>query len=257
MFAPTQALFAAALLDARKPVPAGVISHTASKPARRFAVYRNNVVVGLLNALATRFPVTSRIVGEEFFNAMARVFVVAHPPRSPLLATYGNDFPDFIAGFEPAVELTYLADVARLEAARTRAYHAANAEPVDPIQLHTVAPDALGDLRFVLHPSAEVVRSPHPIVTIWAMNSGAKGLGPIAEWRPEDALIARPYLDVEIRALPRGGSAFLVALIAGQTLADAVEAAATEDADFDLAANLAALIGAGLVIGFSTAPRKD
>jgi hypothetical protein len=89
------------------------------------------------------------------------------------------------------------------------------------------------------------------------MNSGAKELGPIAEWRPEDALIARPYLDVEIRALPRGGSAFLVALIAGETLVDAVEAAATEDADFDLAANLAALIGAGLVIGFSTAPRKD
>jgi hypothetical protein len=257
MFAPTQALFAAALFDAGKPVPEGVTSHTTNKPARRFAVYRNNVVVGLLKALATRFPATSRIVGEEFFNAMARVFVVAHPPRSPLLATYGDDFPDFIAGFEPAAELPYLADVARLEAARTRAYHAANAEPVDPSQLHTVAPDGLGDMRFVLHRSAEVVRSRHPIVTIWAMNSGGKELGPIADWLPEDALIARPYLDVEIRALPRGGSAFLVALIAGQTLAQAVEAAATEDADFDLAANLAGLIGAGLVIGFSTKPQKD
>ncbi len=127
MFAPTQASFATALLDAGKPVPEGVTSHTADRPARRFAVYRNNVVAGLVKALGTRFPALSRIVGEEFFNAMARVFVIAHPPRSPLLMTYGDDFPDFIADFEPAAELPYLADVARLEAARTRAYHAADA----------------------------------------------------------------------------------------------------------------------------------
>ncbi len=75
MFASTQASFAAALLDAGKPVPEGVTSHTGNQPARRFAVYRNNVVASLVKALGARFPVVSRIVGEEFFNAMARVFV--------------------------------------------------------------------------------------------------------------------------------------------------------------------------------------
>jgi hypothetical protein len=215
------------------------------------------VVASLVKALGVRFPATSRIVGEEFFNAMARVFVTAHPPRSPLLMTYGNDFPDFIADFEPAAELPYLADVARLEAARTRAYYAADAEPVDPNLLRSIAPETLGGMRFVLHPSAEVVRSRHPIVTIWAMNSGEKELGPIADWRPEDALIARPRLDVEVRSLPAGGAAFLTALIGGATLADAVAAAAAEDAEFDLAANLAGLIGAGLVTGFSAELQKD
>ncbi len=43
-----------------------------------------------------------KIVGEEFFAAMARVFVMKRPPRSPLLANYGDDFPAFIAAFEPA-----------------------------------------------------------------------------------------------------------------------------------------------------------
>ncbi len=252
-----QASFAAALLDAGKPVPEGVTSHTGNQPVRRFAVYRNNVVASLVKALGVRFPATSRIVGEEFFNAMARVFITAHPPCSPLLMTYGNDFPDFIELFEPAGELPYLADVARLEAARTRAYHAAEAEPVEPNQLQTIAPEALGGMRFVLHPSAEVVRSRHPIVTIWAMNAGEAELGPIENWRPEDALVARPRLEVEVRGLPAGGAAFLAALIAGNTLAQAVEVAAKEDADFDLAANLAGLIGAGLVTGFSTEPQKD
>jgi hypothetical protein len=257
MFASTQASFAAALLDAGKAVPEGVTSHTSSQPVRRFAVYRNNVVASLVKALGMRFPATSRIVGEEFFNAMARVFVTADPPRSPVLMSYGDDFPDFIERFEPAAELPYIADVTRLEAARTRAYHAADAEPIEPDRLRNIAPEALGGMRFALHPSAEVVRSRYPIVTIWAMNSGEAGLGPIEDWRPEHALIARPHLDVEVRRLPAGGAALLAALIAGNTLAEAAEGAGAEDGGFDLAANLAGLIGAGLVTGFSVESQKD
>lgn len=249
MFAPDA--FAAALLDPERPVPAGVTSHTCAVPARRFAVYRNNVVVGLARALAVRFPAVERIVGEEFFAAMARVFVAAQPPRSPLLMRYGDGFPDFIAGFAPAAELPYLADVARLEAARTRAYHAADAEPLDPAQLQAIEPDALGGVRFSLHPSIEIIRSAHPIVMIWAMNAGEAELGPIEDWRPEHALVARPRLDVEVRALPVGGAAFLDALRAGQPLAEAVDTATRESTEFDLAANLAGLIGSGLVIGLS------
>src|SRR5438876_7559091 len=119
--------FADALLDAGRPIPHGIIAHNIAVPARRFAVYRNNVVAGLVKALRTNFPVVEKIVGDEFFAAMARVFVTQQPPRAPLLAIYGEAFPAFVAAFEPARELPYLADVARLEAARTRAYHAADA----------------------------------------------------------------------------------------------------------------------------------
>ena len=53
-------------------------------------------------------------------------------------------------------------------------------------------------MRFGLHPSTEIVRSPHPIVTIWAMNSGEQDVAPIENWCGEDALVFRPYLDVEV-----------------------------------------------------------
>src|SRR6266852_5119664 len=131
MLEPFEASFAGALLDAERPIPRGITAHNAAIPTRRFAIYRNNVVAGLVKALKSRFPVVEKIVGEEFFAAMARVFVVERPPRSPVLAIYGDEFATFIAAFEPARELAYLADVARLEAARTRAYHAADATPVD------------------------------------------------------------------------------------------------------------------------------
>jgi hypothetical protein len=197
-------------------------------------------------ALKSRFPAVEKLVGVEFFAAMALAFVKAQPPRSPLLATYGDEFPSFIAAFEPARELPYLADVARLEAARTRAYHAADAAPIGADRFAKLDSCAHGDIRIKTHPSAEIVRSPHPIVTIWAMNSGEQELAPIDNWRGEDALVCRPHLEVQVFALPPGGAAFLLALAAGRSLGRAAEAALADAPDFDLTENLAGLISSGL-----------
>lgn len=238
--------FAGALLDPDRPVPSAVTSHTARTPQKRFAVYRNNVVAGLIEALRTQFPASESIVGEEFFAGMARVYIETQPPRSPILVTYGDGFPDFIANFAPAADVPYLADVARLEAARVRAYHAADAEPLDPARWQEIDPQALASLQVALHPSVEIVRSAHPVVTIWAMNDGEAELAAIEDWAGEDAVIARPHLDVTVRKLPAGGAAFLTALVDGASLGDAAQAAASDHPEFDLAVNLAGLIGAGL-----------
>lgn len=247
-FASLQRNFAHALLDAESSVPDAVTSYTARAPQKRFAVYRNNVVAGLVEALRTQFPVTERIVGGEFFAAMARVYVVTTPPRSPLLVLYGEGFPAFIGDFAPAEDVPYLADIARLEVARTRAYHAADAAPLEPAAWQTLDPGVLSDVRVVLHPSVQILRSIHPIVTIWSMNAGETPLAPIEDWQAEDAVIARPLLDVEVRRLPAGGAAFLTALAEDAALGAAVTLAAAEYGAFDLAANLAGLIGAGLAI---------
>jgi Putative DNA-binding domain len=250
MFATIQGEFAAALLDAEKPVPRAVTSHTSRTPAKRFGVYRNNVVAGLVNALRSQFPVVEKIVGKDFFAATARVYAIAHPPQSPLLMHYGAAFADFIATFEPASVLPYLPDIARLEIARTRAYHAADAEPIDPARLQGLDRRELRHIRVTLHPSAQILRSRHPIVTIWAMNSGEAELRPIVDEGAEDALVVRPRLEVTVRRLPPGGGAFLEALSAGAALAIAAESAAADCAQFDLTATLAGLIGSGAMIDF-------
>ena len=239
--------FAEALLGAEPTLPPGIVAHTGAVPARRFAVYRNNVMASLGAALAQRYPVIERLVGGEFFSAMARQFVMKHPPRSPLLAQYGEEFADFIAAFEPARELPYLADVARLEAARTRAYHAEDATPLGADGFAALDAEALGDLRLQLHPSAAILRSPFPIVTIWAMNSGELELQPIEIGEGEDALVVRPHLDVEIRELPPGGAAFLQSLADGLPMRDAIGTALADHAGFDLTGSLAGLIGSGVV----------
>src|SRR5271166_2233238 len=243
-----QASFAEALLDPERRVPDGVTSHTHPAPAKRFAVYRNNVVVSLIDALATRFPAVQRIVGEDFFRAMAGVFVRAHSPRSPLMMTYGEDLPTFIETFAPAAELPYLADVARLEAARTRAFHAADAAPLPAEAFAAVEPADRETLRLRLSPGAAIVRSSNPIVTIWGMNADEAEPAPIEDWRGEDALISRDGFNVVVRRLPPGGAVFLLRLLADATLADAAFDAMQDTAAFDLVENIAGLISAQLAI---------
>ncbi|MBR0556538.1 putative DNA-binding domain-containing protein [Ciceribacter sp. L1K23] len=241
----TQERFAAALTDRESPVPEGLTSWTAPRPERRFGVYRNNVRVGLTGALASRFPATERIVGADFFAAMAGEYVAADPPRSPLLLTYGDGFADFVAGFEPVAGLPYLPDVIRLEAARSRAYHAADAAPLVPERLAAIPPERLGDIRLQPHPSTAILRSPHPVVTIWAMNAEGGTPHPVETWIGEDALVVRPAMLVEVHRLPPGGATFLSALAEGEQLGMAATLAMAETDQFDLTRNLAGLLTTG------------
>lgn len=245
-----QRIFAAALLDPDAAVPAGVIGPGGAPDARRFAVYRNNVMVSLTEALAARFPVCERLVGGDFFRAMARVYVAGAKPRSPLLMAYGDDFPDFIDGFVPAEAVPYLADVGRLEVAWGQAYHAADAIALDPGALGSLSADGIAGARLNLHPSTRLVRSPFPVASIWQANQADKPAVAAEDWDPEEVLVVRPDGDVLMHRLPRGGFAFVDALLAGRTLMAAAEAGCSADADFDPGAALAGLLTLGVIVAF-------
>ena len=159
--------FADALLSAATPVPSSLKGASVRRADRRFAVYRNNVAVSLVEALGARFPVVKRLVGDEFFSAMAHTFVLREPPLSPLLIYYGETFPAFIGAFDAAKPLPYLADVARLERAWLSAYHAADARPLGIAALAGLGEAMLAAARLVIHPAAAVVRSRFPVGRIW------------------------------------------------------------------------------------------
>jgi len=241
--------FAAALLDPRAALPEA-IANADGRSARRFAVYRNNVASSLVAVLAARFPVVRRLVGEEFFREMARVHATGEPPSSPVLLLYGGTFPAFLETFAPARAIDYLADVARLEFARGRAYHAADRVPLGTEAFASLDPARIGDVRLALHPSVSLLWSRFPVVSIWEAHQSDE-VGPIADWSPEAALVARPALDVEIRRLLPGGFAFMNSLADGATLASAVEAGSAAAADFDPTASLALLMAARVLVGIS------
>jgi hypothetical protein len=241
----TYATFASALLDPAGATPAVVLGPAGKGALKRYNVYRNNVTVSLINALAAVYPAVQRITGVEFFRAMARFHVRATPPSSPLLFEYGRDFPAFIETYEYARGLPWLADVARIERAWLDAYHAGDAEPLSSDALAAFPPERLAEAVFSAHPATRIVRSAFSAVSIFAANRGEAAVGLIDAGTPEDAMITRPDADVIVRHLPKGGAAFLQGLMSGQSLGEAAAFALEASPSFDIATNIAGMIEAG------------
>ncbi|WOS65286.1 HvfC/BufC N-terminal domain-containing protein [Sinorhizobium fredii] len=235
------------LLDPSCATPTLVAGPNGKAADKRFNVYRNNVTVSLIDALAAVFPATMRITGETFFNAMARFHVRETPPTSPLLFEYGRDFPDFIERYEYAQSMPWLADVARIERAWLDAYHAADAAVLQPEELAAVPPERLGVLVFEAHPATRIVRSAYPAVTIFSANRSSNPVGRIDATAPESALVTRPALEVEVRCLAPGADRFLGRLMAGEPLEAAAATASGCCPEFDLATAIRTTLEAGAV----------
>jgi hypothetical protein len=236
--------FARALLDPDVATPAVVAGPKSKAAVKRYNVYRNNVTVSLINALAAAFPATLRITGADFFRAMARFYVRATPPTSPLLFDYGRDFPDFIERYEYAQSVPWLADVARIERTWLDAYHAADVQPLMPHELADIPSDRLVNTVLKPHPATRVIRSRFSAVTIFTASRSDAPASRVEVVEPEDALLTRPALEVEVRRLPPGGAIFLSRLMTGESIGAAASAAFSESPSFDLAANIRGLLEA-------------
>jgi len=237
--------FRSAVFDPARGKPEDITGPCGKKADKRFDVYRNNVVQSLVNVLVDQFPATARITGDTFFRAMAREFVRAHPPSSPLLFLYGRGFPHFVAAFEPARALPYLADVARIERAWLTAYHAADIAPLAPAALGAIPPDRLAEAVFTPHPATALIRSTFAVFDIYDANRNAATVGSMETRRPQAVLITRPGLDVAVTALPDGDDAFFAALIDGRTLGEAAEAGMQASDGFDINTAIGGLLQTG------------
>lgn len=242
-----QSSFARALLDPDLPVPPGLSSWNGSDPARRFAVYRNNVARSLIDALADTFPATREALGTAMFERMALSFLRQSLPRSPILADYGAGFPEYLDQIGPVVhQVGYATDLARLEFLRLQAHHAADADPasVEHLARMLTRVEDLPIARVVLHPSVGVLISPYAVVSIWAAHQaeGSSIRRDIDPASPESALIVRVGLEVHVVPILSASADFIRRLAAGQALGPAASAIHAEHEGFDLAGTLALLI---------------
>jgi len=247
--------FASALLDPTAPCPPDLKTWNASDPVARFNVYRNNVIFSLTAALRETFTATCALLGAPHFERLARAFVRAHPPRSPVLWRYGvvaPSFADFLA--DHSATQPYLGDVARLEAQRVVAYHATDADAVKPEDIAALLtnPQQLAALRMRLHPSVNVVRSSCAIASLWEARQQDPPTAHIDPLAPEDALVLREQMAVRVLRLSPGDADFIERLQADATVADAAEAALVVAPAFDLAAILGVLIRYGGIAALHT-----
>lgn len=246
----SQTQFRAALLDSSHPVPTDLIDADQRPAGARFNVYRNNVAVSLTEALHTGFPVITKLLGPQNMDGLAGIFLRQHPPQSPLMMHYGQDFPDFLGSLPQLAHLGYLPDIARLELALRRAYHAADAAAIAPETLGTLPPEDLMASTVSLAPAVELIRSPWPIHDIWRYNTETDAPQPRAE--AQDILITRPEFDPLPSLLPPGGADWIAALMQGQSIGAAHETSLAVTEDFNLADPLALLLQGHAIVALTT-----
>lgn len=238
-----QDAFARALVPGSAPADA-IVAGIVAQPA--FALYRNTVMKGCIDALQASFPAVARLVGEEWFRAAAAVYVAGEPPREPSLLAYGAAFPAFLDGFTPAAELTYLSGVALLDRHWTEAHVATDAPVLGRAALANLDPETLAGAVLHPHPAARWAWfADTPVYTIWRRNREESGSECGIDWRGEGAVITRPVDAVRWNAIDAASWRFLDTCAKGMPVARAIEAALEADGNANLVRLVSTLLDAG------------
>lgn len=248
----TQDFFAGALQSTPGTLP-DIFKHSSGLSLRRrFDVYRNNLRSSLIEALRQTFPIIERLVGLDYFKAIAVIFIEKNLPRRGTLIGYGTGFPEFLESREELDTFPYLGDVARLELAWLGAYHAADVRPLAGADLSSLAPQNADKLVLDLNPSVHLLSPSLPIYEIWQKNSREEVSSISLEHGEEHLLIFRPRLDVIVVPISPDSMAFLVACRAKKTLEEAFTASLQRNPAFDLTQTLSGFILQGLFSAFRT-----
>lgn len=163
-----QTQFLSALQNQRVPDLLSQIKERGDLSAKqRLNIYRNSQITVRLNALSEIYTVCEQLVGNDFFSAMANRYLEDISCHQPDISEIGNHFPEFIATFPHARSVPYLSDVARLEQAWHRTFLAADVGVFDlnTFAMQSEATQMLSQVR--LNPSAQLLRSAFPILSIW------------------------------------------------------------------------------------------
>jgi hypothetical protein len=215
----------------------------------RLDIYRNTFLFGLTKTLQLCFPVVQRLVGEEFFDAAAHIFITRSPPRMAWLDQYGEEFPEFLRSFPPAKSLDYLGGVAELEWAVNCVLHAPDTAPLDVAILGAIDPEDQGRICFMASPSVRLQHVAHPVDEIWCavLARDDEALHRVdIDAGPVHLLVERRGTGIEVFRLDERAWRFLSELWSGRP----IEAAIDPADDFDGVAALAEHLACGRFSGF-------
>jgi hypothetical protein len=206
-----------------------------------FAVYRNTVIHGAVEALRANFPVVEQIVGEEMFEGVAVEFSEARPPKSPVLAFYGAEFAEWLVEQAWIGDLPYLPDVARIERLHVECLMAADS----PVLAY--APADLSGLRLTLHPAVRFSWLLTPAMSIWLAHQRPIRSAIEPEWKPEGALFARPApFTMHTPRIGASAHRILSGVRIGERVGRALSAAARLHPGEDSHATFASLLNLGV-----------
>ena len=231
---------------------AQILAPDVAAPTRGLAAYRANALANAERALASTYPVIAQLVGEENFSFLARDFLRGSPPQRGDMAQWGEKLGAFLAQAPQLASMPFLADIAELE----WALHTCVGDPDQAQDVSSFTALTMHDPRrllFRLAPGAGLLASAYPAAAILLAHQGQldrvaldAAFGLLAQGVGQTALVWRQGFVPHVRLLLPDEQAFTDALIAGHTLAAALDAA---HHDFDFSAWLTVNVQNGFLLG--------
>jgi hypothetical protein len=228
-----QAAYRGYLLSADSAALAPAIVADSFDGPERLAIYRNNFLLSLVEALKANFPVTLQLLGKDFFEQAARRFVLVQPPQRPCLFEYGAGFADHLRNLPQLATRPYIVDMARFEFARIAAYNAPVEPAVTPETLIGLSPEQLEALPIRRARHALVVAVRAPVLALWQAHQAAEPDFADIDMtaRSQAMLVCRPDQALTYQELDLSVSAFLLAAESETSLGSAAaRSGATDDA---------------------------
>jgi hypothetical protein len=212
------------------PLTSQIVADSFDGP-ERLAIYRNNFLISLVEALKANFPVTLQLLGKEFFEQAARGFVLSQPPQRPCLFEYGAGFADHLRDLPQLATRPYIVDMARFEFARIAAYNAPVEPAVTPESLIGLSPEQLEALPIRRARHALVVAVRAPVLALWLAHQAAEpDFADIDMTAKSQALlVCRPDQALMYQELDLSASAFLLAAETETSLGSAAARCGTTD----------------------------
>lgn len=216
--------------------------------AERLHAYVDGYPARVREALAEAFPAVEHIVGAGAFGTLARRYLPRVPGGIYSLTDVGSALPSFLATDALGDALPFLPDLARLEWAVQRAFHAHLEPPFDATTVSAWGPDDWAMARVRFQPGTACVGSRWPIRALWDARKMPRDEIDVAlEDRPETVVVYRVEHRVACEPVDPEEARVLGRLLSGATLGDATADLSGDDAE-RLGGWTAGWVARGLVV---------
>lgn len=219
-------------------------------PKQRLAIHRRHYESSLVTAMRTKFPATEWLVGSAFLDEAAKQFVRQHPPSTPCIAEYGEEFPHFLSMYRGAARLPYLGSFAELEWHLGQIAISVERRALALEEFSRVETSALMDAGLTLQTGLRYLHVSWPVDDLMKLYLSESApdeyqLVPADVWL--EARGARG--EFQIDRLDTAEFVFRKSIIDGQSIGAAAEHALEANAEFDVGRAFRMLITNGYVIG--------
>jgi hypothetical protein len=224
-------------------------SEHAIEPKSHMAIYRNNYFTNLTNTLKTTYPLVMQLVGIDFFQNLAREYIISYPSRSSNAHDYGEYFADFLTEYSHTSSILYLPEVARFEWICHYLCFAECHDALDIEAFKNIQPEQFGNLHLILHPASQLMNCQYPITHIIELCEKKRNDVDV-RFDAVPLLIIRRELEIRYDALTKAEFTFLNSLTQQNTINDSLQHAYAVDPNFKLEEKLPEWVKNKTIIAF-------